>query len=154
MKLIEGYLSAFVQLQVLQPPLTFYSTSAWFALQIAQLHKKKVPDKEERRKIDKLIKKINYVVDNTHQNLKLSLYATEVKVATTDFSEWEETTDMVDNEGIPLTDTTVFRMFLYLRQSVKDIFTAVTEIGETYSVEIPSSGFLVPSATQMPYMKD
>lgn len=147
MKLIEGYLSAFIAIQMNPPALTFYTSSVRYALQAVKLHLRKV-DGIEYSNTQKAYKKLKYLIQNTHKDLLLPLHAVEVKVAITDFSRWGDTTDMVDNNGKPLSDLTVYRMFLRLTESYEDVIDVVTEVGENYSVEIPSSGFLTPSGSQ------
>jgi len=145
MKLIEMYLSHFVPLQVVQPPLTFYSTSCWFALQIAIMHKAKVEGKGEKEKVQRQISDIQYIIDCTHENLNVSLYAVEAKVNMTPLASWGDTADIINNDGFPLVEETVFVLFKYLRKSFEKVIRIVTEIGQYYSVEIPSAGFLTPS---------
>lgn len=143
MKLIEAYLSAFIPLQVTQPPLTFYTSSTWFALQMAILHKYKVEGDKEKGELKVHEAELREILRSTHDDINIPLSTVELKVATTDLSEWGDIPDLYDNFE-DLVDFTIYEMFLKLRESYQRVFEIVTAIGRSYTVEIPATGFLTP----------
>jgi len=137
MKPIEYLGNRFFDLMIVQPRETFYSTSLFLARAIVTLDMK--GKSEEESVINrKHLKKLDYIVKNTHEDLMKPLAVVEAIVASKERSEWGKEYGGKNNrnEEVELKDgTKLYIMDLYrlMKESYGDCIMAVVDVVTEYS---------------------
>ena len=122
---------------IVQPRETFYSTSLFLARAIVTLDMKGKSE-EESFVNRKHLKKLDYIVKNTHEDLKKPLAVVEAIVASKERSEWgkEYGGRNNDHEEVELADGTklnIMDLYRLMKESYGDCIMAVVDVVTEYS---------------------
>ena len=154
MKPIEYLGTIFFDLMRIQPRETFYSTSLFLAKSIIELDKKDKERKQEDTSTnDAHLRKLKYIKESTHEDLKMPLAIAEAIVASTERDKWGKEFEGKNNLDKRITikggkSIRVLDIYRLLKEAYSPMIDAVVDVIKDYSMEYrmsPSENDNVPT---------
>jgi hypothetical protein len=117
-----------------------YSTSLWMATQIVKMDKLKREGNENTAESDKYLKRLKFIRDNTHEELKKHLADVETIVTTIPRELWADRYKGDDNKGNAIRidndkAVRVMDMDRLLKEAYEEMIDAVCYVIKDYSLE-------------------